>query len=52
MSTGPNTVANRNHFDRTRSKYSRRITAISLSMTAHPLVDVRGANFLEEDPVQ
>src|SRR2546423_13250561 len=36
---GPKNVAIRNHFDRTRSRYSRLITAQSLAMSTHPLLD-------------
>src|SRR5256885_16024438 len=45
---GPKNVAIRNHFDRTRSRYSRLITAQSLAMSTHPLFDAGCANFLQE----
>src|SRR5207248_3160139 len=37
--TGPSSVATRNHRVRTRSRNSRLMTASSLSMTRHPLLD-------------
>src|SRR3954469_17244516 len=37
---GPKKVAIRNHFDRTRSRYSRLMIAQSLAMSAHPLFDL------------
>src|SRR4051812_44769300 len=46
---GPKNVAIRNHFDRTRSRYSRLITAQSLAMSAHPLFDARGADLFEKN---
>src|ERR1700716_3836873 len=56
---GPKNVAIMNHFDRTRSRYSRLMIAQSLAMSGHPLFDaarpcVRSglsdvrADFLEE----
>src|SRR6476646_5642488 len=36
---GPKNVAIRNHFDRTRSRYSRLMIAQSLAMSAHSLLD-------------
>src|SRR4051812_25654205 len=53
--TGPSNVPMRNHFDRTRSKYSRWNTTASLRMltlATHALLDARGADLLEEDLVQ
>ena len=50
--TGPSSVAMTNHFVRTRSRYSRRMIAISLPMAAHPRFDSIGPDFLEEDAVQ
>ena len=50
--SGPSSVPMRNHFERTRSRYSRLMTAQSLAMSAHPLLDARGADLLEEDLVQ
>src|ERR1017187_1448630 len=50
--TGPKMVVKMNHFDRTRSTYSRLMTTQSLSMACHPHFDARGADFLEEDLVQ
>ena len=52
MNSGPRKVPTRNHLERTRSTYSRRITAQSLPMTAHPRLHARGADFLEENAVQ
>src|SRR2546423_7643676 len=49
---GPKNVAIRNHFDRTRSRYSRLMTAQSLPMATHPLFDAGGADFLQEDLMQ
>src|SRR5690242_15754485 len=49
---GPKNVAIRNHFDRTRSTYSRLMTAQSLAMSAHSLFDAGGADFLQEDLMQ
>src|SRR4051812_10905554 len=60
---GPKKVAMRNHFDRTRSRYSRLMTAQSLAMSTHPLLDACGpgactrradasSNFLRKDLMQ
>ena len=49
---GPSSVAITNHFVRTRSRYSRRMIAISLPMAAHPRFDARRADLLEEDAMQ
>ena len=50
--SGPRSVAMMNHLVRTRSRYSRRMIALSLSMTAHPRFDTGGPDFLEEDGMQ
>src|SRR5580704_18295964 len=50
--SGPRIVANRNHRDRTRSRYSRRITTPSLPMAGHSFGDADGADPLEEDLMQ
>src|SRR5213075_94773 len=49
---GPKNVAIRNHFDRTRSRYSRLITAQSLAMSAHSLFNTGGTDLLQEDLMQ
>src|SRR3954470_13627394 len=49
---GPKNVAIRNHFDRTRSRYSRLITAQSLAMSAHSLFNAGGTDLLQEDLMQ
>ncbi len=60
--TGPRKVAIRNHFDRTRSRYSRLMIVQSLAMSTHPRFDVcpcgcftgraGAAHLLEKDLVQ
>src|SRR3990172_4792384 len=50
--TGPKIVVMMNHFVRTRSTYSRLITAQSLPMAGHPRLDARRADPFEEDLVQ
>src|SRR5512133_468105 len=50
--TGPSSVPKRNHFDRTRSRYSRRKTTPSLPMACHPLLDATGADLFEKDLMQ
>src|SRR5256885_4684918 len=49
---GPKKVAIRNHFDRTRSRYSRLMSAQSLAMSGHALFDSTCTDFLQEDLVQ
>ena len=49
---GPKKVAIRNHFDRTRSRYSRLMITQSLAMSGHPLFDAARTDFLQEDLVQ
>jgi hypothetical protein len=49
---GPKSVTITNHLVRTRSRYSRLMTAQSLAMSAHPLFDAGGADALQEDLVQ
>src|SRR6476646_7151756 len=46
---GPKKVAIRNHFDRTRSRYSRLTIAQSLPMSAHSLLNAARSDFLQED---
>src|SRR3954464_10793454 len=46
---GPKNVAIRNHFDRTRSRYSRLMTAQSLAMSGHSLFDARGADLFKKN---
>src|SRR5688572_11457234 len=53
--TGPSRVPTRNHFERTRSRYSRLNTTPSLrrlALSTHPLLDAGGADLLEENLVQ
>src|SRR3954469_8122315 len=50
--TGPKNVAIRNHFDRTRSRYSRLMIAQSLAIASPSPFDTGGADFLQEDLVQ
>ena len=47
--TGPSTVAMMNHFERTRSRYSRLKTTKVLPMAAHPRFDAARADALQED---
>src|SRR6476469_7522522 len=49
---GPKNVAIRNHFDRTRSRYSRLMTAQSLAMSAHSFFNASRSHLLQEDLVQ
>src|SRR5690242_8974227 len=49
---GPKNVAIRNHFDRTRSRYSRLMTAQSLAMSTHSLFNAGGTDLLQEDLMQ
>src|SRR5437762_3427751 len=49
MNTGPRKVATRNHFERTRSRYSRLKTTNILPMAGHPGLDTLGADPIEED---
>jgi hypothetical protein len=51
-SSGPSNVAIMNHFVRTRSRYSRRMIAISLPMSTHPRFNTGGPDFLEENGMQ
>src|SRR5688500_9067634 len=51
-SSGPKTVAMMNHLVRTRSMYSRLMTAQSLPMARHPRLHALGADFLQEDLMQ
>ena len=51
-SSGPNSVAMTNHFVRTRSRYSRRMIALSLPMSTHPRFDSGGPDLLEKDAMQ
>src|SRR5688500_8592383 len=51
-SSGPKTVAMMNHLVRTRSMYSRLMTAQSLPMTRHPRLHALGADSLQEDQMQ
>src|SRR5688572_33102840 len=51
-SSGPKTVAMMNHLVRTRSMYSRLMTAQSLAMTRHPRLHAFGADLLEENLMQ
>src|SRR5258706_5389205 len=46
---GPKKVAIRNHFDRTRSRYSRLMIAQSLAMSGHSLLDAARPDFLQEN---
>src|SRR3954468_13557067 len=46
---GPKNVAIRNHFDRTRSRYSRLMTAQSLAMSAHSLFDASRADLFKKN---
>src|SRR6266550_6969701 len=50
--SGPKKVAIRNHFERTRSRYSRLMIAQSLAMSGHPLFDALSADLLQKDLVQ
>src|SRR4029079_10549453 len=50
--TGPKNVAIKNHFDRTRSRYSRLMIAQSLAISGHPLFYDSCADLLQEDLVQ
>src|SRR5688572_5474244 len=51
--TGPSSVAMTNHFDRTRSRYSRlKTTNVLLAMAGHSLLDALRADPLQEDLVQ
>jgi hypothetical protein len=49
---GPKNVAIRNHFDRTRSRYSRLMIAQSLAIASHSLFNATRTDFLEEDLVE
>ena len=49
---GAERVLKMNHFERTRSRYSRLMTTKSLSMAGHPRLDARGADRVEEDLVE
>src|SRR5438270_14037438 len=49
---GPKKVAIRNHFERTRSRYSRLMIAHSLAMSARPVLDSSRADLLQENLVQ
>src|SRR5450759_9131 len=49
---GPKNVAIRNHFDRTRSRYSRLMIAQSLAMSGHPLFDANRTDLLKENLMQ
>src|SRR5450756_408263 len=49
---GPKKVAIRNHFDRTRSRYSRLMIAQSLAMSGHPLFDANRTDLLKENLMQ
>src|SRR5438132_11314674 len=52
--SGPKKVAMRNHFERTRSRYSRLMIAQSLAMAGHPRFHAKGvgADLLEENLMQ
>src|SRR5258708_36087763 len=53
--TGPSRVPMRNHFERTRSRYSRRKTTASLrksTLTTHSLLDAACADSFQEDLMQ
>src|SRR3954464_7207483 len=49
---GPKKVAIRNHFDRTRSRYSRLMIAQSLPISAHPLLYAARSDLLQKDLVK
>jgi hypothetical protein len=49
---GPSSVPMMNQRDRTRSRYSRLNTTISLPMSRHPLLDAARPDTLQEDLVQ